>query len=102
MIRHATDETLQDLLNSEGPTLIKCGAPWCGPCKTYDDILKRIDSDFPQADIVVLDVEACPASATRLGISKVPYTVIMKDGKAVEDCHGLIARPKILSMLGLA
>lgn len=82
--------------------LIKFGATWCGPCKMADKILEEIGTEFPEAEIVSIDVDENPTLAGALNITSVPFCVRMENGKITEKAHGMQTKSKYKAMAGVS
>ena len=80
-------------------TVIKLGAPWCGPCRTMDPIIKRLQEKYntPGSDISIQDVnvdEDADASI-KYGVKGIPTTIFLKDDKVEYKEVGALAEWKI-------
>jgi thioredoxin 1 len=64
--------------------LLKFGAVWCGPCKSYDSILESFKEDHPEVEIQKVDIEDVSSEVdemvSKYTIRSVPTTIIIKDG----------------------
>ena len=87
------------------------GATWCGPCKTYKPVIKKLEkAGYP---IQIYDIDQDPVLAESYRIMSVPTIKIEVDGKVEETMVGIqdpdtllgkfhIYYPKILSEISQA
>ena len=87
-MREVTDATFADeVLAAERPIVVDFWAPWCGPCKAIEPALEELP-----LDVVKLDIDANPATASRYGVLSLPTVILFAAGEPRETVRG--ARPK--------
>tara|TARA_R110002073_G_scaffold283142_1_gene447409 strand:- start:158 stop:475 length:318 start_codon:yes stop_codon:yes gene_type:complete len=84
---------------SEGITVVDFYADWCGPCKMLNPILERL-SEKVEAKICKVNVDESRELAQQFGVKGIPFLVVMKDGKMVEESVGLKDEAMLLEMIG--
>lgn len=109
MILYNVDEVIQmEIINqsnydektSEGLVLVDFFATWCGPCKMLAPILDQLSSQYEgKVAIYKVDVDKDPALASRYGIQAIPTMVLFKDGQALKQTQGFMAKPQIEALL---
>ena len=63
------------------------GAAWCGPCKKYKPVVKKLEqAGYP---IMFHDIDQDPVLAESHRIMSVPQVKIEVDGKVVETMVGI-------------
>ncbi|WP_342778542.1 thioredoxin family protein [Paenibacillus sinopodophylli] len=92
-IRNAESDQMLVSIVSSGVVLVDYGTPWCPPCKTLFGILDELDHDLNgRLDIVKVNCENLPASASAAGVLGMPTVIVYQDGIPMDKLVGL--RPK--------
>lgn len=74
----ATTQTF-DVIVAEHPTVVvDFHAPWCGPCKAMEPILKTLDGN--PVPIIKVDIDAETDLGVRFGVRGVPTFMILHKG----------------------
>jgi thioredoxin 2 len=89
-----TDESFaREVLMSNGPTLVDCWAPWCGPCRSVAPVLDELAQKYAGGvKIAKLNVDENPVIASEYGVRSIPTMLFFKEGKLVNKVIG--AHPK--------
>ncbi|KAF2636598.1 monothiol glutaredoxin-4 [Massarina eburnea CBS 473.64] len=89
-----TDSAFHSSISSLPPStlaVIYFHAPWAAPCKHMSVILSTLASTYP-ADASIrflsLDAEELPDVAEQYDVTAVPFIVLQKDGKVLENVSG--------------
>lgn len=94
------NQTNFDSKVSEGVVLVDFFANWCGPCKMLAPVLDQLSSQYEgKVAIYKVDVDLSPELAGRYGIQAIPTMIVFKDGKAVKQTQGFMAKPQIEALL---
>lgn len=93
------------------PTLVFFSAPWCGPCRLSNPVVKEIIQEFvPQRKIEVVEVctDDLPDVAEQAGVVSIPTIQIYYQGELLDTIVGCVAKNvlasavnKLLDDLGL-
>lgn len=92
----------EEVINSQDLVVIDFWAPWCGPCKTYSPIFKKLaDEGVEGVKFVSIDIdqEEVEDIVDEFGISGVPMTAVIKSGEVVEEKAGLMMKDQLLEFI---
>lgn len=64
-------------------------ADWCGPCKTQEPIVERLERDFTGVTFHHVDVDVQSELTRKYKVDGVPCMVITVDGKETERFKGV-------------
>ena len=90
---------LQELINSEKPTLIDFFAEWCGPCKTMKPVLEELKQKVgDNATIIKIDVDKNPEVASIYQIRSIPTLIMFKKGQPVWKQSGVVPTQELVKL----
>ena len=69
--------------------LLYFSAPWCAPCKALGPLLDDLSQQYP---IKKVNIDNQPDVAREYGITSIPTTILLENGKEKERKTG--AQPK--------
>jgi thioredoxin len=75
-------------LSSEKIVVIDFTAVWCPPCKMIGPIFEAMAKDFPNAELVKIDVDDAQELSSQCGIRAMPTFQVYKDGAKVDEVTG--------------
>ena len=100
-IIHVNEADFQnEVLESELPVLVDFTAIWCGPCKTLDHVVAKLEKDWEgQVKIVKLDIDNNPNIAVQYSVMGVPTLMLFINGKEVHRLVGYQSKKRIIKIL---
>jgi len=91
------------------PTLVFFTAPWCGPCRLSNPVVKEIIKQFvPKIDVVEVCTDDLPDIAEQASVTSIPTIQIYHQGDLLDTIVGCVAKNvlgnavnKVLEDLGI-
>mmetsp|Transcript_626 Transcript_626/g.967 ORF Transcript_626/g.967 Transcript_626/m.967 type:complete len:290 (-) Transcript_626:2058-2927(-) len=101
--------TTTDFKPCSTPTLVFFSAPWCGPCRLSNPVVKDIIKAFvPKIDVVEVCTDDLPDIAEQAGVTSIPTIQIYHQGDILDTIVGCVSKnvlgnavDKVLEDLGL-
>ena len=88
-VRLTSEKDFQNAI-ANGVALVDFNAPWCGPCRFQEPIIKGIAEQFEdKAFVREVNVDENREIAIRLGIQSIPTLILFKNGQEIRRFIGL-------------
>jgi thioredoxin 1 len=89
-----------EVLGSSTPVLVHFGAPWCGPCRMIEPLLKRFQLEWgKQFKLIGINADENLQLSSQYRITTLPTILCFEDGKVVYRMEGVYRRDDIWSEL---
>ncbi len=88
-----TDETLQEVLNTEKLVVIDFWAEWCGPCKMVAPVIDELSQEYGDKVVIgKVNVDESNDATSKYGIRNIPTVIFIKNGEVVDKVVGAGAK----------
>lgn len=94
-MNNVTDQSFEETLSKSQYVLVDFGAQWCGPCKSLQPVLEKLEAEYEgRVTFIKADVEECSDTAESYRIMSVPTVLCFKGGEMVPGTKMVGAMPE--------
>ncbi|HTF81779.1 MAG TPA: thioredoxin [Cytophagales bacterium] len=95
-----SNQSFQELIKNNVPTLVDFHAEWCGPCKMMKPELEKLKSQVGEKlKIIKIDIDKNPQVASSFRVQSVPTLILFKDGQVKWRQSGALTSSQIKQVI---
>jgi|TARA_B100000315_G_C14042882_1_gene348377 thioredoxin 1 len=90
----------EEVLKTEGLTLVDFWASWCSPCKILAPVVEEMAEDYVgRVKVGKLNIDENPKTAAHYAIRSIPTLLLFKDNEMVEQIVGVQSKETLQKLL---
>jgi thioredoxin 1 len=92
MLIDVTDQTFDaEVIKANIPVLIDMWAPWCGPCRMVEPILKKLSDKYQgKVKFCRMNVDENQKTPSQYRVMSIPNMLFIKNGKVIDTAVGAL------------
>jgi len=94
-----TDQSFDaEVLKASMPVLIDMWAPWCGPCRMVEPILKKLSDKYTgKVKFCRMNVDENQKTPSQYRVMSIPNMLFIKSGKVIDTAVGAMPEAALQS-----
>ncbi|RJO62202.1 MAG: thioredoxin [Dehalococcoidia bacterium] len=99
MLIDVTDQSFDaEVLKANLPVLIDMWAPWCGPCRMVEPILKKLSDKYQgKVKFCRMNVDENQKTPSQYRVMSIPNMLFIKSGKVIDTAVGAMPEAALQS-----
>jgi thioredoxin 1 len=89
----------KEVLNSDKPVIVDLWAPWCGPCKAAEPVMKKLSETRKDIKVCKVNVDDNMNIISKYNVRSVPTFLTFKSGELQDVLVGFSSERDILNLL---
>lgn len=85
-----TDTNINDLVANNEIIVIDIWADWCGPCKRFSPIFKRVSEEFENVLFAKVEADQNPNILGFFSVQHIPTILFIRDGELRVQYRGIM------------
>lgn len=81
--------------------LLDFWAPWCNPCKLMNPIIDKLEKEYPDLEIVRINVDEDTEMVNKYGILTIPTYILEDNGEIIRAVKGAMPEHRFKKELGI-
>lgn len=82
------------------PVLVDFWAEWCGPCRAIIPTLEQLADEYDgKLKVAKVNVDENRELAQKFGVRSIPFLLIIKNGKVVENMVGALGKSEFVAKI---
>ena len=101
-IIEVTSKNFDEVAGEHEVLLLDFWAEWCGPCKSFAEVIKQVAPDYPDVTFGSIDIEKESDLAEEFQVRSVPAVMIMRREVVVYADAGALTATSLRELLNQA
>ena len=94
-----TINNFEEIIKTEGLTVVDFSASWCMPCRMLAPILAQVADKKENVSFYNIDIDESEEVAKRYRIFSVPTLMAFKEGKVIDSLVGLNSFDEVMNFV---